>query len=114
MFNFFTLPVFPVEQSQISFYQVPQSVLCSCVNTSKYILGKQDSGPWGNARDIKPNSDIPTIGGIVITNEGGGHIGIIVSKSGEFITIREGNYEPCRLTERTIRIDNEKILGFKS
>ncbi len=106
----------PVEpEVKLVFYNPPKWTLCSCINTSKYILGKQASGSWGNANQIKPDKNLKAmVGSVVILNEGWfGHIAVVTSKSDDFITIREGNWIPCRQTERTLKIDDKRIKGFK-
>ena len=100
-------------QVEIKFYDPPAWALCSCVNTAKYILGKQYSGSWGNAKDIPVDPFLkPEVGLIVKLNEGPGHIAVIISKTEDTITIDEGNYKPCQRTQRELRIDDPRILGY--
>ena len=91
---------------------MPQWALCSCVLTAKYILGRE-SETWGNARDIKPNSNSPVVGSLVILNEGYfGHIAILLNYSDKHITFEEGNWEFCKKTVRTLDISDPRILGY--
>ncbi len=105
----------PVEpEVKLVFNSPPKWTLCSCVETAKYILGRQASGSWGNAWNIVPDDGLgPTVGAVVITNERWGHIGVVVSKSEDKILIREGNFKKCKLTERELDIKDKRIRGFK-
>ena len=96
----------------IKLYNPPSWVLSSCIETGKYILGKQGE-KWGNARDLEPVKELlPAPGVIGITNEGDGHVFIIKSVYNGILSVLEGNYIPGRLSTRSLDIDDPKIKGF--
>lgn len=92
--------------------RVPQWALCSCVQTVKYILGRENE-VWGDAKDILPNSAVPIIGGLILLNEGQGHIALVLNYSDNHITFEEGNAIPCGKSVRSIPRDYPLIRGFK-
>ena len=85
---------------------------CSCVEYAKSVLEKEGE-IWGNAGDILPNSNEPSIGSIVLLNEGkNGHIGVITYQNDTEFTITEANYKPCEITTRTLPRDYKPIRGY--
>ena len=84
---------------------------CSCVSYSKFRTGYSES--VGNARNWPKNSQVPTVGGVVVTNESRpGHVGYIIAVREGSFDIIEANYSRCKVTTRTISINNPLILGF--
>lgn len=84
---------------------------CSCVQYVKAKLGI--SGSLGNAWNIVPNSQVPTIGSIVLTYEGRGHAALVVGITDKYIIIDESNYVRCTQTlGRQIPIDSPLIRGY--
>ena len=86
-------------------------IYCSCVQYAKAVLGV--TGTLGNAKDIIPTTASPSYGSLVITSDGGGHVGVVVSKSAETITITEANYDTCASSSREIPLKSPKIKGYK-
>lgn len=85
---------------------------CSCIQTAK-ALGVKVSG---NAKDLKPNSS-PKVGGLILMKYGEVyHVAVIMeiipTSYGQLFKVREGNYQKCKITEREIRSDDRKILGY--
>lgn len=65
------------------------------------------------ARLYKTDSDTPVVGKFVKTNEGSvGHIAVVVATSSGKITLEEANYEPGKITQRTLAIDDPRIVGY--
>lgn len=87
------------------------SGFCSCVIYAKALTGYSQS--VGYARNWPKNSLVPTVGGVVITNESRvGHVGVITAIDGDNITIIEANYSICRKTIRILNTSNPVILGY--
>ena len=86
---------------------------CSCISYAKWKLGLPQSVYWGNAWEIKSTSSQPYVGGLVITEEAKGHIGVVLGVNDGSVTITEANFVKCQVTERTIRIDSPFIKGFR-
>ena len=98
----------------IVFYDPPSWAWSSCVDTAKFMLRGNVGERWGNAQDIIPDDRLgPQVGLIIITNEGNGHIGVVVSMNDKTITIKEGNYIHGQLTTRTLSVDDPVIKGYK-
>ena len=91
---------------------VPTWTYTSCVEFAKWYLGRQGES-WGWAGNIQPTVDTPYVGGLVLTREGSGHIGVIIAIRRGLIDIVEANYVPGQKTHRTQEIDNPLIRGFK-
>lgn len=83
---------------------------CSCVEYAKAMIGYV--GSLGNARDIKPNTDYPFVGGLVLLNEGQGHVAVITKISGTQLYISEANYSRCQKTTRVIDTSYVGIRGY--
>ena len=89
---------------------VPTSVACSCVKTAR-MHGVEL--PPGNAIDLKPNSDIPVEGQVIIMKyHSGGHVAVIREITEEGYWIVEGNYHRCKVSERFIPKTYPHIVGF--
>jgi hypothetical protein len=86
---------------------------CSCVSYSKAKTGFSKS--IGLARNWPTNSSVPVAGGVVVTWESrAGHVGYILAVTTTTITITEANYSHCKLTTRTLNINDKRIKGFWS
>lgn len=95
-----------------AFPRVTGQTLCSCVETAK-ILANKEFSPIGYARNLKPNTDTPEVGDIVIIDESpAGHLAVIKTIWADTYVIMEGNYERCVYTEREISKQYNKIIGF--
>lgn len=83
---------------------------CFCVTFArKYIPNL----PRGDAKNLIPNSG-PTIGGVMIMDYYGvGHVAVITGfdKNGD-AQIIEANYKKCRVTRRTVSLDDIHIVGY--
>jgi len=71
---------------------------CSCVIYARETTGIQVRGYAGA---IRPNSYSPVVGGLALTRSYG-HVAVVTGISGNYITVREANYSPCRITTRTV------------
>lgn len=86
---------------------------CSCVLAVKAWTGYSQS--VGAARYWPKNTNTPTVGGVVITNESSaGHVGYILVVNNDTFTFKEWNYVGCSYTERTFSIYDKRIIGFWS
>lgn len=89
----------------------PSRWYCSCVIFAKQRTGFTES--IGFAKRWPKNSKIPIVGGVVITRESwAGHVAIITAVRETEIDVIEANYSRCRITTRTININNSLILGY--
>jgi hypothetical protein len=85
---------------------------CSCVSYARWKSGI-NVGPIGKAKNHPIDSDTPTVGGLVITNESGaGHLAVIKQVWAETIVVDESNYVPCKVSSREIRRDSPSIIGY--
>lgn len=94
-------------------YNTEQYDKCSCVSYAKWKLGISQSEKWGNAWEIQPTKNNPYIGGLILTSEGGGHIGVIVSYDYYSVTFDESNYLPCKYSRRTLSRFSSLIRGYR-
>ena len=86
----------------------------SCISFAKSVLGYPQWIKWGNAKEIVPNSDEPSIGTVVILDEGKfGHVAVVIDFTRDEITIIEANWIPGIITERTLKRDNPLIRGYR-
>lgn len=90
---------------------------CQCVSYARYKTGFSDSfgpkGQEGYAKYWPNNSDIPIVGGVVITGESGaGHVAYIADIQGQTIYTEEWHYGGCFLTKRTLNINSPLIKGY--
>lgn len=85
---------------------------CSCVGLAKELTGFNKV--VGLAKNWPINSDTPTVGGVVITNENQkfGHVAFITKINYNTIVVVEANYQPCRFSSRTMPINSDKIIGY--
>lgn len=87
------------------------SIRCSCVLYVEWKTGINKS--VGLARNWPITSNNPTVGGIVILNEGPyGHVAYIESLTETTITISETNYSWCRFGTRTLPRSYVNIRGY--
>jgi hypothetical protein len=85
-----------------------QKILSSCVLFARYYTGRQI---FGNANTLHPDkTSNPKVGDWVIFWN---HVAVIVDIRDDSYLIKEANYFKCALSEREIKIDDPKILGFK-
>jgi hypothetical protein len=86
-------------------------VVCSCVCQVKEWLGITDS--IGSAKNWRPNSDTPVVGGVVIQSGGkDGHVSWILKVEPTRVYVREANHKPCQISERWIDLSSSNIIGF--
>lgn len=82
---------------------------CSCMQTAKALGVKL---PRGNASDLKPNTNYPHVGGVIILKYKEFHAAVIKKVTAGGIYVKEGNFEKCRITERRIDWNDPKIVGY--
>ena len=69
----------------------------------------------GNAGDIEPTSDQPTVGSVILLKEGlYGHAGVVLDFTDKEITITEANYTPGRVGTRILKRNYELIRGYRT
>lgn len=89
---------------------------CSCIKTAR-LFGLKIP-PVSSVQDLEPNiSDNAVVGmGIMFNYNGVKHIGVIESitdgQYGRTFEIVDGNYEPCKVTHRTIKDGDQALIGF--
>lgn len=89
------------------------ATVCSCINYAKYILGVTGE-VWGYPDKLATTSMSPHEGGLVLTSEGPyGHIAVVTSVNEDSITISEANYESCKITTRTLKLNDPVIRGYR-
>ena len=67
----------------------------------------------GAARNWRPNSDFPVVGGVVIMeSKPDGHVALVLAVEESRIYIKEANHKPCQISERWIDLSNDNIIGF--
>jgi hypothetical protein len=67
----------------------------------------------GHAYQLQPNSDEPTVGGLILTREGPyGHVAVIYQIDFDSLIIVESNYVECKITYRRIPLDYKLIRGY--
>jgi hypothetical protein len=98
-----------IAETRIEWPKPPsQSLYCSCVLYARYYTGRQI---FGNANTLHPDkTSNPKVGDWVIFWN---HVAVIVDIRDDSYLIKEANYFKCALSEREIKIDDPKILGFK-
>lgn len=67
---------------------------------------------WGDAGQIQANSEIPVVGGVVLTYEGPGHVAVILGIEGSNLRIIEANYAPGVVSTRSLGVDDYRIRGY--
>lgn len=86
---------------------------CSCVLFVKAQTGY--SRTVGAARNWPVNSDSPKVGGVVVTKESKtGHVAFITAVRENDFDVIEANYSRCKVSSRTIKLNNPLIKGFWS
>lgn len=92
----------------------PKSVKtnCQCVPWVKAQIGFTKS--IGMAKNWKPNTQIPTIGAVVITKESSiGHVGLVTDIQDGYLIISEKNFSPCTVTHgRKLSVNSQVIIGY--
>jgi hypothetical protein len=89
-----------------------KSLSCNCVLFSKDYLGITET--LGVAKNIKPTSTEPTIGSMILLNEGPlGHVGVVLDIFDNEVWIVEANYKPCTITYRALKTDDPRIKGYR-
>lgn len=91
---------------------VAESYLCFCVRTARKY--SPFNVPYLDAKDIQPQGT-PVIGGLILleyTNVS--HVAVIMSFEADGFRIYEGNYIPCKFSERIIKYNSSSIRGFWS
>ncbi len=83
--------------------------LCSCVEYAKSLLGHEGE-VWGFAGNIKPNSKVPVVGSLILFEN---HVGVTTVVASDEVTFDESNYERCKKTTRTLKINDKSIKGYK-
>lgn len=76
------------------------------------MAGIPQSTSLGNAKDIFPWFLEPRDKGMIITWEGGGHIGYY-EKIGDKLRIMDSNFEKCTETVRWLDIGDPVIRGYR-
>lgn len=97
--------------SPVKFNVPPMWTWNNCVESAKYITGRQGEH-WGNARDIKSNSSVPIVGGFGLTTEGGGHMFVVQDIIDDKVQTVECNYIHGQCTHRIVSIRDPKIRGW--
>lgn len=88
---------------------------CNCVLTARKFNSDLPRGLYSLSQKKRIiNSDEPTIGATVITNEGNwtGHAATVIGIDNETITLLEANYKRCKVTTRVLDKDSKKIVGY--
>lgn len=88
-----------------------RETFCSCVLYAKAVLGV--TGTWGNAKDIQPTTQIPKVGSVIITTEGGGHVGVVTAVASASVEIADANFYSCASSSRTLPLDYPLTRGYK-
>lgn len=84
---------------------------CSCTCYAKQQVGLTES--IGSAKNWRPNSDTPVVGGVIIQSGGrDGHVALVLQVEPTRVYVREANYKPCQISERWLDLNSPNILGF--
>ena len=85
---------------------------CECVPWVKAQFGITRS--IGAAKNWQPNTQIPTIGAVVITRESSlGHVGLVTDIQNGYLIISEKNYVGCTVTHgRKLDVNSPLIIGY--
>lgn len=88
---------------------------CSCVSYARWYSGI-NVGPIGYAMYHPVNSDVPTVGALVVfmasRNSPFGHLASVTAFTDSTITITESNHIPCAVGTRTISRFQTNIKGY--
>jgi hypothetical protein len=84
-----------------------------CVIFARNFL--DDSSIKGYARNIKPNSNLPQIGSVILLKMSSlGHVGVILYFDDNVITYIDSNGDfKKKIAIRTIRVNDKRIKGYK-
>jgi len=85
---------------------------CSCV---QFVKAKGAKLPRGDADDLFPNTDVPSVGGVMILKywkPERHHVAYIESIEKDGYHIIEANFKKCAITRRVIPINDKHIMGF--
>lgn len=90
----------------------PVQTNCQCVPYIKALLGITES--IGAAKNWEPNTQIPTIGAVVITVESSlGHVGLVTDIQDGYLIISEKNFTPCTVTHgRRLSVNSPVVIGY--
>ena len=95
----------------LNFRQGEEFDPCSCISFIKSKMGRFE--PLGYPNIMIPNAEIPWPGYAVLTDEGPyGHIALILHIEGSNLLISEANYQPCKVSTRSLDISDPRIRGF--
>jgi surface antigen len=84
---------------------------CSCVTFAKRLTGYDSV--VGAAKNWPTNSELPSVGGVVVLDEGRiGHVAYITAVQEDSFTVSEANYISCKRSSRTLNISDKSIMGF--
>jgi hypothetical protein len=84
---------------------------CSCVLFARWYLNREDIR--GIAGAIKPSSQEPKIGSVVLLLEGElGHTAVVIGIEGDDLYLIEANYRSCQITTRQLKMDDKRIRGY--
>jgi len=97
---------------------------CRCLQWAKDQVGFGVNGVCVASRH-PINRDRPLLNALIFTNEGywvwcngkkvwSGHAGYVLSFTDTTVTIREANLSRCKVTTRTLNINDSRIRGFWS
>ena len=90
-----------------------QWVVCSCVSFARALGAKL---PKGNADDLFPNTETPSIGGVLILKYKNGrhHLAAITKNTiqADGYHITTANKEPCKVISEVIPFDSKLIMGI--
>ena len=80
----------------------------------EYVKSRGLQLPQGNAKDLRPNSDVPVVGGGVLLSIGGwGHIAYLEEVLPDSIHICEQNMAGCGIVScRWLDINDSSIRGY--
>lgn len=83
----------------------------SCVLFARWYLNRDEIR--GIAGAIKPSSQEPKIGSVVLLKEGKlGHVAIVEGIEGDTLYLLEANYISGKITRRQIQKDYDRIKGY--
>jgi len=90
---------------------------CICVSYARYKTGfTAQFGPLGKrgwAKYWPINNIIPTVGGIVVTNESAyGHVAYIEKVTADLIEVSHANYGSCGVRKTSYLLNDSRILGY--
>ena len=108
----FLLAPFSVSLAQSD--SVPNSVLCSCVRTARW-LGVDV--PMVDATYFQSfKHQTPARNGLVLLSYKSGldHVAVIKDFQEDGLLVVEGNYKPCQMTTRLIKWSDPNLRGFWS